>query len=72
MNQQLGLLGGGLLAAILCLWGNLRELRRRRLLADTPTSKALGVFVGLAEPMRPEPLLQAEDFERAFVKVNLA
>jgi len=49
MNQYLGLLGGSLLAGALCLWGNLRELRRRRLLDDTPTSKALGVFIGLAE-----------------------
>ena len=49
MNQELGLLAGYLLVCALCLWGNLRELRRRRLLDDTPTSKTLGVFIGLAE-----------------------
>lgn len=49
MNQYLGLLGGCLLVGGLCLWGNLRELRRRRLLDDTPTSKVLGVFIGMAE-----------------------
>lgn len=43
------LLGGCLLLGYLCLWGNLRELRRRRLLDDTPTTKALGVFVGMTE-----------------------
>ena len=49
MNEVLALLGGGVLVSLLCLWGNLRELRRRRLLDDTPTSKALGVFIGLTE-----------------------
>lgn len=49
MNHDLLWLGGGLLFALLCLWGNLRQLRRRRLLIDTPTSKTLGVFVGLVE-----------------------
>ena len=49
MNQDLALLGGCLLVAAGCLWGNLRELRRRRLLNDTPTSKVLGVFIGLTE-----------------------
>jgi len=49
MNQELALLAGCLLGGALCLWGNLRELRRRRLLDDTPTSKALGVFVGISE-----------------------
>jgi hypothetical protein len=49
MNHDLALLVGCLLVAALCLWGNLRELRRRRLLDDTPTSKVLGVFIGLTE-----------------------
>ena len=49
MNQDLGLLAGGILVSALCLWGNLRELRRRRLLDDTPTSKVLGVFIGMTE-----------------------
>ena len=33
----------------LCLWGSLRQSRRRRLIEALPTSKALGVFVGLVE-----------------------
>ena len=37
------------LAAALLLWGSLRLRRRQRLLADMPTSKAAGVFIGLAE-----------------------
>ncbi len=37
------------LAAALLLWGSLRLRRRHRLLADMPTSKAAGVFVGLTE-----------------------
>ena len=49
MNEDVALLGGCLLGCALSLWGNLRELRRRRLLDDTPTSKTLGVFIGLAE-----------------------
>jgi len=49
MNQELALFAGCLLVCVLCLWGNLRELRRRRLLDDTPTSKALGVFIGMSE-----------------------
>lgn len=34
---------------MLLLWGSLRLRRRQRLLADMPTSKAAGVFVGLSE-----------------------
>lgn len=49
MNSELALFGGSLVLSSLCLWGNLRELRRRRLLDDTPTSKVLGVFIGLTE-----------------------
>jgi hypothetical protein len=49
MNQEWGLLGGGVLVSALCLWGNLHQLRRRRLLEDTPTSKVLGVFIGMTE-----------------------
>jgi len=37
------------LAAVLLLWGSLRLRRRQRLLADMPTSKAAGVFVGMSE-----------------------
>lgn len=37
------------LAAPLFLWGSLRLRRRQRLLADLPTSKANGVFIGLVE-----------------------
>lgn len=33
----------------LCLWGSARQLRRRRILGDTPTSKAQGVFIGFVE-----------------------
>jgi hypothetical protein len=49
MNETLALLGGFVVACLLCLWGNVRELRRQRLLQDTPTSKALGVFIGMVE-----------------------
>lgn len=35
--------------ALLCLFGSLRQARRRRRLADLPTSKVEGVFVGLVE-----------------------
>ena len=49
MQEYVGWLIGGVIACGLCLWGNLRELRRRRLLTDTPTSKALGVFIGMTE-----------------------
>ncbi|MCF7686979.1 MAG: LemA family protein [Cephaloticoccus sp.] len=49
MQDYVGWLIGGVIACGLCLWGNLRELRRRRLLTDTPTSKALGVFIGMSE-----------------------
>jgi len=37
------------LGAVLLLWLSLRLRRRQRLLADLPTSKAAGVFVGLTE-----------------------
>jgi hypothetical protein len=37
------------LASLLFLWGSLRLRRRQRLLADMPTSKAAGVFIGLTE-----------------------
>jgi hypothetical protein len=40
---------GGALLALLAIWGSLRFLRRRRLLADIPTSKADGVFIGFVE-----------------------
>ena len=37
------------LLAVLFLWGSLRLRRRQRLLADMPTSKVAGVFMGLTE-----------------------
>lgn len=37
------------LVSLLFLWGSLRLRRRQRLLADMPTSKAAGVFIGLTE-----------------------
>ena len=37
------------IAAAIFLWGSLRLRRRQRLLADMPTSKAAGVFIGLSE-----------------------
>jgi hypothetical protein len=49
MQDYVGWLIGGGIACLLCLWGNLRCLRRRRLLTDTPTSKTLGVFIGMTE-----------------------
>ncbi len=49
MNESLALLAGFVVVCLLCLWGNLRELRRQRLLHDTPTSKVLGVFIGMVE-----------------------
>jgi hypothetical protein len=49
MHDYVGWLIGGGIACLLCLWSNLRGLRRRRLLADTPTSKTLGVFIGMTE-----------------------
>ncbi|WP_162525213.1 LemA family protein [Rariglobus hedericola] len=39
---------GSLLAAA-CLWASLRLRRRQRLLHDLPTSKTLGVFIGMVE-----------------------
>jgi len=39
----------GVLGCGACLWGSLRQLRRRRLLDDTPSSKVLGVFIGMTE-----------------------
>ncbi|HEX7901898.1 MAG TPA: LemA family protein [Planctomycetota bacterium] len=39
----------GAALALLAIWGSLRFLRRRRLIADIPTSKAEGVFIGFVE-----------------------
>ncbi|HUG09467.1 MAG TPA: LemA family protein [Opitutaceae bacterium] len=36
-------------AALLLLWGSLMLRRKQRLLADMPTSKAAGVFIGMSE-----------------------
>jgi hypothetical protein len=36
-------------AAVLLLWGSLILRRKQRLLADMPTSKAAGVFIGMSE-----------------------
>jgi hypothetical protein len=41
--------GVGALFCLLALWGSLRFVRKRRLIADIPTSKAEGVFIGLVE-----------------------
>jgi hypothetical protein len=49
MNETLAVMGGVSLVSGLCLWGNLRELRRKRVVSDTPTSKVLGVFIGMVE-----------------------
>jgi hypothetical protein len=39
----------GAALALLAIWGSLHFLRKRRLIADIPTSKADGVFIGLVE-----------------------
>jgi len=39
----------GAIVALGCLIAALSFLRRKRLIDDTPTSKALGVFIGLTE-----------------------
>ena len=39
----------GAALSLLLVWNSLRLLRRRRLIADIPTSKAEGVFIGLVE-----------------------
>jgi len=47
-DAHIALLVGALLAAA-CLWASLRQRRRQRLLHDLPTSKTLGVFIGMVE-----------------------
>ncbi|MET0261814.1 MAG: GIDE domain-containing protein, partial [Rariglobus sp.] len=47
-DAQIALAVGSLLAAV-CLWASLRLRRRQRLLHDLPTSKTLGVFIGMVE-----------------------
>ena len=39
----------GAVIALLCLFAAFRFLRKKRLIDDMPTSKTLGVFIGLAE-----------------------
>lgn len=39
----------GILLALLCMFMGFRALRRKRLISDMPTSKAMGVFIGMAE-----------------------
>lgn len=39
----------GMLSSAPCLWASLRLRRRQRLLNDLPTSKTLGVFIGMVE-----------------------
>jgi hypothetical protein len=39
----------GVLLACACLWASLHLRRRARLLGDMPTSKTLGVFIGIVE-----------------------
>lgn len=48
-NAALAVWGGGGLLALLFLWLVIRGGRRLRLLLDTPTSRAKGVFVGQVE-----------------------
>ncbi|MDF3057336.1 MAG: LemA family protein [Rariglobus sp.] len=47
-DAPLVVLIGSLLSAA-CLWASLRLRRRQRLLHDLPTSKTLGVFIGMVE-----------------------
>ncbi len=47
-DARIVVLIGSLLAAA-CLWASLRMRRRQRLLHDMPTSKTLGVFIGMVE-----------------------
>ena len=52
MNEQMityGIPGLGGLLALLFFWLALRAGRRQRLVADLPTSKTTGVFIGLVE-----------------------
>jgi len=39
----------GAVIALACLFAAFRFLRKKRLVDDMPTSKTLGVFIGLAE-----------------------
>lgn len=47
-EPQIAVLIGALIAVAL-LWGSLRQRRHARLLHDLPTSKTLGVFIGMVE-----------------------
>ncbi len=49
MNDALIVVLIGVLLASACLWASLRLRRRQRLLHDLPTSKTLGVFIGMVE-----------------------
>ena len=49
MQGPAWLAAAGAALALLLIWNSLRLLRRRRLIADIPTSKAEGVFIGLVE-----------------------
>ena len=49
MRDLVPVILGLLVVCGLCLWGSARQLRRRRILGDTPTSKAQGVFIGFVE-----------------------
>ena len=46
--MNISIIVGGVLALI-CLIAAFYFLRKKRLVDDTPTSKTLGVFIGLAE-----------------------
>lgn len=49
MKELIWLALGLLVLCGLCLWGWGRQLRRRRIINDTPTSKTQGVFIGEVE-----------------------
>ncbi len=43
------LIVGGVVLSLVCVYGAMRIARRKRLLENLPTSKALGTFIGLVE-----------------------
>jgi hypothetical protein len=49
MKERLWPAFGLLVSCGLWLWGWGRQLRRRRIMSDTPTSKTQGVFIGEVE-----------------------
>lgn len=49
LNMMLFIFIAIVLVTIFLLWGSISALKRRRLLEDLPTSKTIGVFIGLVE-----------------------